>query len=165
MIRVLDDLVLEAGNLRTSAGHIPRDVLNEYVSWPGKAERVLQGTFHLDDVRALIHTRRHRALRSMHGGTPGLLSAVFLELNERRREFERLVEGLKSLRARWADRAGDVLIPDSNIFIQQPHQIDALDWFEISGSGRNVHVVIPLMVVDELDNLKRSSNKTLRTRA
>lgn len=117
------------------------------------------------DPKSYLLTRRHWALRSMDGGSPRLASAVRLELEQRQRSLEGLRRHLESALARWESRSGTIVVPDTNVFLHQAQPIDELPWFDIVGSDEDVHVVIPLIVIDELDNPKKHNNKKLQRAA
>lgn len=55
---------------------------------------------------------------------------------------------------------------DTNIYIEDPDKLEVIDLARLlSARDEPIHVLIPIIVVDELDSLKRSSNKQTRWRA
>ncbi len=165
---VFNELAIEAGNVPANTSmHIPTDLLSEYLAWVDAAERRLAGMLPPSDIESILLTRQHWALRSMDGATPGLASAVRLELEQRQRVLEHCYRDLESAHVRWESRSGTVAVPDTdtNVFLHQSQTIDELPWSDIIGSHEDVHVVVPLIVIDELDKLKRDNNKKLQRAA
>ena len=73
------------------------------------------------------------------------------------------IDELEQHRARWSN--GDVfVVPDTNVFLHHALQFDEIDWHaELAprvADFRNVRLVVPMVVVDELDRLKRAEDKT-----
>lgn len=166
LIGVLGEIALDAGNTPAKTGmHIPTDLLSGYLSWIDTAERRLTHLLSRRDIDALLFTRRHWSLRSMDGGSTGLASAVRLELEQRKSALEALSDDLASFHSHWERRSGIVAVPDTNVFLDHAEPIDTLPWPDIIGNATDVHVVIPLLVVDELDKLKRHNNKALQRAA
>jgi rRNA-processing protein FCF1 len=92
-----------------------------------------------------------------------------------RDELDRLVADLRALagelgtmQSRWAGN-GQIVVPDTNIFLHHRQEFPDIDWIEVVGGDRDseqpAHVVVPLIVVDELDNLKRRGSTEVKTRA
>lgn len=166
LLGVLGEIALDAGNTPGKTGmHIPTDLLSGYLSWVDTAESRLTHLLARRDIEGLLFTRRHWSLRSMDGGSTGLTSAVRLELGQRKSVLEALSDELALFRSHWERRSGIVAVPDTNVFLDHAKPIDALPWPEIIGNETEVHFVIPLLVVDELDKLKRHNNKALRRAA
>jgi predicted ribonuclease YlaK len=57
---------------------------------------------------------------------------------------------------------GHLVIPDTNLLMEHPHTLDYIDWHETAGVHdlQGLTLVIPFMVIDELDNLKRSKGRS-----
>lgn len=166
LLAVLGEIALDAGNTPAKTGmHIPTDLLSGYLSWVDTAEHRLTLLLSRRDIAALLLTRRHWSLRSMDGGSAGLTSAVRLELEQRKSALEALRDDLVSLHSHWERRSGIVVVLDTNVFLDRAEPIDTLPWPDIVGNDTDVHVVIPLIVIDELDKSKRHNNKALQRAA
>jgi hypothetical protein len=166
LVDALSELALEAGNTPAKAQmHIPTDLLNAYLSWVDFAERRLANMLTRSEIEDLLLTRRHWSLRAMDGGSAGLASAVRLEVEQRKAAVEALRDELASFQQHWEARSGVVAVPDTNVFLDVAQPIDALPWADMVGIDTDVHIVIPLLVVDELDKNKRHNNKNLQQAA
>jgi len=60
-------------------------------------------------------------------------------------------------------------VADTNIYLHHPDPLDQLDWRVLADHEilvhDNIEVVLPILVVDELDDAKRSTNRNVRSRA
>jgi hypothetical protein len=65
----------------------------------------------------------------------------------------------------YAD-VGDLLVPDTNVLMEHAGELTTLDWARwLSGRSWGVHVVVPMQVMDELENLKDRGQDDQRTQA
>ncbi|MFC8094877.1 PIN domain-containing protein [Streptomyces sp. NPDC057301] len=79
--------------------------------------------------------------------------------------FTKAVETLAQELQRWQLR-GLPVVADTSFYIQHPHKLKEADFPELlSVQGASVHLVVPMVVVDELDQLKESKDKHVRWRA
>ncbi|MEU5112031.1 PIN domain-containing protein [Streptomyces longwoodensis] len=162
---------LEASNLRSAHNGSAYSLLLAYLNWSSESVRTLRGQVRGADIDRLILTRRHGALLDGVGHLAGtsqekvVRGLVYLELDERiealaeaRNEFDRIGE-------RWP-RSLHYVVPDSSFFIHHPEKVEAADFGRLCGArdGR-VRVLIPLVVIDELDRLKESKDRDVRWRA
>ncbi|MEN8707732.1 MAG: PIN domain-containing protein [Nocardioides marinisabuli] len=143
--------------------------LQAYQRWAPRASENLGLTLELIDLESLIATSRHDTLLHLHAGDShplinGLISA---EVADRKRAFDVLIDSLNVLerRCKALPRSTydySVLVPDTNVFLHQDQRFDAIDWKKIASHHSEVRVVVPMVVVRELDRHKRSaSNNTV----
>jgi predicted ribonuclease YlaK len=98
---------------------------------------------------------------------------VDLELDRAVQVLADAAGALASVEARRGTLRGELAVPDTNSFLHHPVPFDQINWNEAVGGNRGVHLVVPLLVVDELDRAKRDNDKpvsrgkpeTVRTRA
>ena len=122
-------------------------------------------------MESLIATRRHDTLLQLHAGDShplinGLISA---ELADRGRAFDVLIASLTpELDARCnglpKSFSPSVLMPDTNVFLHQDEPFDTMDWKATVPTSDEVRVVIPMVVVRELDRHKRTPNNNVVSR-
>jgi len=65
---------------------------------------------------------------------------------------------------RWR-RPGRVVVPDTNVFLHHPSCFHETDWAQLVGTADAVRIVMPLVIVDELDRKKFDGKDAVRTRA
>jgi rRNA-processing protein FCF1 len=164
-IETVNGIRLSGENLRGgAAGRIPLDLAVDYLAWVEASEQQLVSILHPADVEALLHTPRHWVIQSGDGAAVRLVALVMAELDSRKRAFTRLLDALTAVIDRWLDRPGLIVFLDTNVFLEFPERFQDIDWPLLTGASEAVHVVVPLVVVDELDRLKRNHNTKTRAR-
>jgi predicted ribonuclease YlaK len=91
---------------------------------------------------------------------------VRLELDQRVADFEDAIKTLQSHRQRWKD-VGDLLVLDTNFYVEHPTELKDTDLGAVTVAqtpGSRMHVLVPMLVVDELDRLKRDNQARSRAR-
>lgn len=153
-------------NLRSTMGG-GFDRFMAYLRWSNDAVLRLSTMLYPGDLQRLVTTERYWKLQALDPSTRAdtLGGFVDLEITDRERALRAAVEELESERRRWSGRSGSLVMPDTNVFVHHEMEFVDLPWAEVIGSHRGVHLIIPMLVVDELDNLKRSGKDVSRTRA
>jgi rRNA-processing protein FCF1 len=154
------EIANDAGNLiGGSAGRPGLEMLRDYLAWSERAESRLRGRIGADDLEGLIRTRRHWALAAMDGASVRVIPTLLQELEARRDALTAAANVMGEAVRHWGDRPGLIVLPDTNVFLHQPRPIEELDWPALAHSKEACHLVVPLVVVDELDRHKRGSTK------
>lgn len=151
---ILRDLANEAGNARSG------NMYERYIAWTEDAERMLGNIAEPDVVADLVHTARYWTLRTVPTETHRLPAMVDAELEDRQRAFGKAEKDLRTQRQRWRREAATLVVVDTNIFLQPDRPIQDVDWLAVANSRPGVRLVVPLVVVHELDRLKRQGNTT-----
>ena len=90
---------------------------------------------------------------------------VSLELDQRIDAFDQAIKELEEQVRRWP-MLGDLVVADSSFYIEHPKKLEEVDFGPLDTElGDNIHIVIPIVIVDELDGLKRSKDPAVRWRA
>ena len=140
-------------------------MLDEYFKWTESAERMLTNVLPVDAVAELVHTRRFWALRTLTGAESRVIPLIMTEIETRQRELRALVASLEAERARWADDEATLVIPDTNMFLKDGEPFDSLSWLDGPEFSDELRIVIPIVVIHELDRLKREGNNSARSMA
>jgi hypothetical protein len=152
---------MDAGNIGSAcAGRTAVQVLDGYLSWAETAERTLCNVLDSETVTDLIHTPPYWALRTAAEGTPQLISLVLAEAGRCQRKLSEATDELRQERERWQRYPATLVVPDTNVFLQSDAPFEQIDWPAAVGTVRDVRLVLPLVVVHELDRLKRQGNNT-----
>lgn len=151
---ILGDLANQAGNARGG------DMYAAYIAWTESAERMLANEFEADVVTALVHTPRYWLLRTASPDTHRLPALIDAEMEGRQRTLLRAREELQSHVRRWQAEPATLVVVDTNLFLEPDHPVDSIDWLAVADSRPGVRLVVPLVVVHELDRLKRQGNQT-----
>jgi hypothetical protein len=166
VLEVLRDVSTAVVNARGTSG-TTADIYNEYIRWANKAAGQLSRVVRADDVDRLVLTRRYWLLQSMGGdaGTLHVTNLLNAELDERARVIEEAHQDLKGQIERWS-RDGVFVLADTSFYIEHPAKLEEVDFAGLLKIWEDpVHLLVPILVVDELDGLKRSSDRQVRWRA
>lgn len=168
---------IDVSNLRGSGGNAI-DKFNRYQTWANETAATLVRLVRPADVERLVTTPRYWLLQGLDPATresASLASLVGVELDERTRAFEGARSELEQERDRWQARSGYLAVPDTTVYLHHDLLFDAIEWHTVLAARlEDVHLFIPLVVIDELDVHKRSQrnvkvservDETVRTRA
>lgn len=171
-----DDLLTQLRRLHSEVGNArsrnPREVsgtFSAYNSWANDAVRMLRRRVSEADIDRLVLTRRYWLLQSLEaisgaGAAEPRLSLLLAEMDERNADFGDAVQSLSDQIKRWS-RPGVFVVLDTSVC----YKADKLEDWDVGGflGTRHdpVHLLFPMVVIDELDRLKESSDKHKRWRA
>lgn len=160
-IETLRQVAVDAANLAgQSAGRGNMQILDLYLSWTVNAERLLGNILGPNTVTDLIHGPQYWALRTATEQTPRLTQLVLIETDRCQQLLSAAADQLCKERDRWHSHAATLVVPDTNMFLQQDTPFEQIDWHTAIRSRIDVRLVLPLVVVHELDRLKRQGNNT-----
>jgi hypothetical protein len=152
----LVEIVTAADNFAGgTAGVAAGEVLGNYLRWVHETERSLLFYFPLADVERLLHTPRYLTLADADRGTPRLIERLLREMESRKRALDDVRIAIHAAHERWK-RPAMLVVPDTNTFMHGHEPFDPATWTALS-SGVGVRVIVPVVVVDEMDVLKASS--------
>lgn len=142
---------------------LPAEMRDAYVLWATNTEGRLRTALSNKDAAAFFDGPRHRDICSM---TPGsqLLPMINAEINAHSDRFGTLADELDMAR-RLFEGAGTCLVPDTSFYIEHGEKIEQVDFHNLAQWSGAIRVLIPIVVVDELDALKRGSSSKTRWRA
>jgi hypothetical protein len=162
-IRALDQLVMDVEGLGVMGG-VPVEVARDrYLGWVARAERQLRNLFADPDVAmALRHTPRYALVRQLETWSPRPAELIDSEIQAQAARLRELTEQLRSLKA-LADRPGTIVMPDTHVWLHYM-RFDRVDWREIV-NAETVRLVIPMRILEELDEKTYARRADLRRRA
>ncbi|WP_405144386.1 PIN domain-containing protein [Sphaerisporangium sp. NBC_01403] len=161
----LHDAYQAAHNLYLS--HQPSvDLYNAYFEWANDTVRKLQTLISGADIDRLILTPRHWALYSVPVASAApVRDLVKLELERQATAMQDAYKALDFLATRWAD-LGVFVVVDTSVYCHHPQRLDEADLAADLGIGEEpLHIVIPMVVIDELDRLKDRGNGDAKVNA
>ncbi|MFJ9344736.1 PIN domain-containing protein [Streptomyces sp. NPDC101733] len=169
--QVLSGVHATAMNLQRPYGTAFEGLLT-YLEWATESARMLRSQISDRDLDQLVFTDRYRALLGSCGTLAGTAQQrlvnglVQLEVNERIEAFAAAVASLDAQISRWSHRENFV-VADSSFYIQNAVKLADVDLHEILDVPRwqFVRLLFPIVVVDELDDLKDASKQRARWRA
>jgi len=126
------------------------------------------------DLDRLVLTERYRLLLAGLVGTMTsterpvqrvLNGLVSLELDDRVADFEAAIKALQGKVARWSG-CGHYVVPDTSFYIHHKDKLEDVDFGPLVNVWKSeITVLVPIVIVDELDRLKESKDKPVRWRA
>jgi rRNA-processing protein FCF1 len=135
----------------------------DYMTWINAAEGQL-GNF-ADEllIDPLLHTRGYWAIREAHPQIPWPAHLIESEIRLQKATLERVAEDLKRRIERTTGAAGHIAVVDTHLLLHflPPEQVD---WKEVVGV-EPVRLLLPITVVDELDELKYTGKDRVRGKA
>jgi hypothetical protein len=175
LIQNLRTVHMEASNLRGGSGATTAQIyLLDYLEWAGRTARTLGYQIRDSDLTSLVLNRRYEVLLSSFGTMSSPLveaqrvvrDLVRLELDDRIKDFDATIKTLQSYKDRW-NNVGDLVVLDTCFYVEHPDELKDTDLAAVTAvktPGSMMHVLVPLLVVDELDRLKRNSQARSRAR-
>jgi rRNA-processing protein FCF1 len=174
LLKSLQSVHGEAFNLRGGGGAAnAHKRLLAYLEWTSSAVRMLGNQISDPDLRHLVLTKRYELLLA---GVGTLSSAemevqrvvnglVSLELNERVEAFETAIKALDTQIKRWS-AYGHYVVPDTSFYIEHEQKLEEVDFCPLIEVWESpITVLVPIVVVDELDRLKETKDRHKRWRA
>lgn len=149
----LSELSHAARNVSSVDSNRRRDA---YLIWTENAEVQLRSLFDSTSVWLELFTDRYWHIRSMTRETPRPAPLVRHEAEfqaDRLQEIADYLQGLEQLFA-FGNHAA-IVVPDSNVLVHF-RRFTEIPWHRLAG-GDSALLVIPMVVVDELDDLKYRS--------
>lgn len=143
--------------------------IDSYITWGTNAVGTLTPWLPSEDVDALIRTPTHWSALTMPRHTALGHRLVSDEMLGRRQELQRVVASIEQFYRRFSESPSErILVPDTNVLLEHPQSLSELDWRQALGNEAPpvvpLRVIVPLMVVDELDDLKRVNRTWKRAR-
>jgi hypothetical protein len=173
VLKTLRELASDAADASNTHGP-GYDRLNAYLEWATGSIRMLEGRVSAADIGRLVLTPGYGRLLSVGGSriaaeanTQGVLNGMLnLELQQRARDFEDAIRDLDAQITRWSGNAV-FTVADTSVYIEHAQKLRDLDFAPLlpGFQDKTVRVVVPIIILDELDGLKRSGDAQRRWRA
>jgi hypothetical protein len=171
----LRSVYTEAYNFRGGGPQGSYSRLLAYLDWTSNSVRMLSGQIGSADLDQLVLTRRYELLLAGVGTMAGsqqevqrvVNGLVSTELDQRIAAFEEAIKALDEQINRWSGLM-DFVMPDTSFYIQHSQKFEEADFaslLEVEWMDHQIHVLVPIVVVDELDRLKESKDRIARWRA
>ena len=144
-----------------------------YLQWADEVAGRLGTLVSGEDLDRLVFTKRYELLLGGMGSMSRDDTAVQrvvngmvnTELQERVTAFKSAVAALEEQISRWS-ALEHFIMPDTSFYIQHDAKPEDADFAELVGArGAPITVLVPIVIVDELDRLKESKNRRVRWRA
>lgn len=149
-------------NLWSGGSGSAHDRLGAYVEWTVTATQYLGNQISAADLDRLVLTIGYERLLAALGTATGtdvstqraLIALVSLELRQRADAFEAAIKALDAQIRIWS-RSGVFTVADTSVYIESPDKLEDLDFRPLLKIWEApVHVLVPIVIVDELNGLK-----------
>jgi hypothetical protein len=143
--------------------HSGTEVIDKYLRWANDAGTALGPVVRKIDLDRLVYTPRYWATLANPIPTAPVVGAVNQETQGREQDIATACKAAEDLRERWkADPHGThYIVPDTSVFLNhkadnRPADISTIAWRSVvpARTFAQVRVVVPILVVDELELIK-----------
>lgn len=163
-VRTLREQSMHARNVASGGAGLPlADHVNRYLEWVRMAEGQLRNHFEDPLTWQELHSPYYWRIRDLRDDSPRPAELLGDEARRQAERLERLGDSLSKVK-KWVERAPGVLaVLDTHVLLHfvPPEQVN---WSEVL-TADPVRLVIPLRVVEELDEKKYNAREDLADRA
>jgi rRNA-processing protein FCF1 len=171
---VVDVLTGIRGEANSSMGAATADRLTGYLEWAARSARMLHNRLRAADIDQLISTRGYDRLLSSVGnlviadtGTQRVINGLLdMELQLRIEALDEIITDLNTRNPQWS---GDDLyaVLDTSVYIEHGDKLENLDIAPqlTAFPDKRLHLLVPIVVIDELDGIKNKGDGIKRWRA
>lgn len=161
---LIADAIDQLQRLHTQGGNVygSMDPFMDYVEWIDKVEGYLR--YLLVDEGTATRLLSPRYWKLVESGAPKYAGRLLrTELEVQRASLTAMLSELKELQG-LGDRAGRLVVLDTNVLLHF-QRIDLINWHDIAGESGPIRLVIPVLVLDELDDKRYTGSEDVRKRA
>ena len=128
--------------------------------WVSKADGNLKNYFPIRSVMEFLNTDRYQQLQAMAPSNPRAVGVLFEELTSQAELLREEASELDGLLKRFNAAPGSVIVPDTCALLRM-NSFVTLDWSGLIGEPK-VRVVLPMRIVEQLDQHKYGNNDEFR---
>jgi hypothetical protein len=167
--QLLDQLKAAKTNLGNFGTSDTIQLFSNYLTWANNFAGNLVRFLGPEEVNRMVTTPAYWNLQGLiplvhnsMGPSPvlrNLSGFLNMEIQERHRILDQTITDVTTELDRWKEVDGTLVFADTNVYLHQEKEFGELPWNSIvSAEEKHVHLIIPLLVVDELDRQKRVGN-------
>ena len=174
VLRTLRDIESAAHNADSHSGFHGSKAyshLTSYLEWATNSVRMLEHRVSAADIDRLVCTRGYERLVAAAGSLTGadmgtqrvLNGLVDHEINQRTEALQEAVKDLDEQIRRWPKNT-TYTVADTSVYIEHDDKLRDLDFAPLLDGwpDKPVVVIVPLIILDELDNLKQRGGDSMR---
>lgn len=138
------------------------DPVLEYIDWAGQAEGHLRALYASSQHAEHLLSPRYWVLAE-NGSPQFMYKHLSAEIELQRKYLRELIEELEEL-IRFGERPGRLVTFDTNVLLHF-QRIDLIKWHEVIASTNPIRLVIPVLVLDELDEKRYTGSQATKKAA
>lgn len=148
---MLRRLMFECGNCE-SAYNAFDGAQKAYLNWVGEADGQLRSLFVDPEPADGLTSRSFWEIQRLNDTIPGAWQVLRRELKAQSARLQEIQHRLAELKE-FADRPGHLVVVDTSALVQG-EWFEHVDWSTLLDIPPHIRIVIPIVVVEELDELK-----------
>jgi hypothetical protein len=173
-----DLLVAQLRSALTALGNLGggdvQQRFTDYMHWASTYAGFLGDFLRREDLDQLITTRGYWTLQTFIPVTSSaperigghaqknINALISLEILERNRELGQVINELSSDLIGWGKVNGSLILADTNVYLHHEKIFSEVPWRDLlDAAGRDAHLIIPILIVNELDGKKRTGQGTV----
>ena len=174
VLEVLNGIRADADNATGPGNAGAAGRLTGYLEWATRSARMLRNRIQNADIDRLIFTRGYERLLTALGsltstdiGVQRVVNGLIdMELRLQAQALDEIIKELQNTNPQWA--ADDLyVVLDTSVYIEHDAKLENLDiapgltpW-----PDKRLHLLVPMVVIDELDGIKNKGEELKRWRA
>lgn len=163
LLKTLAVVHMELGNIHGRT-IIASEYPAHYLQWANESVRMLRFQLPSTEIDRLLLTSRYWAIQSAQGFGSAML--VQTEIDERTVELGRTIDWLNATSQKWDTTPDSLVVADSGFFCNHEQKLRDIPFADILELREEpVRLMLPMVVLDELDGLKQHNNNHVRWRA
>lgn len=165
LLRALQYVANTAQNVFNGGGGT-QEAIGLYLKWADSAAEQLAPVATAEDIDRLVLTQTYWATYQNSDVSQARLAKVRREVQGRVGVLDETVRDVQSLLLQWRRRSREerLMVLDTNVLLQHEADVRSMPWHDLleeqHASLLNLRVILPMVVVDELDNAKRTNART-----
>jgi hypothetical protein len=158
----------------TTLREVQADLVNAFsqqeiqglTEWARNAEARLRLILTRAELQRLVLTPRLLIVASAPAVSVPLFHIAISELGDAVDRWNDELREVEAWRTRWAS-ADYLVAPDTNVYLHHPEDFDDVDWHRVMNVSamEDIRLVLPMRIVDELDNSKQKAKPAAQKRA
>lgn len=168
LFRALLSVQTQLGNIGSGATWAT-DRAFAYLEWMHEARRMLHPLIRPTDLEYLVPSDSYQRVLSAIGALIGhaagnspptrlLNTLVSAQASERQKAFDLALRELDSAVEKLNRIDGQLVVLDTNVYLHHEHKLEEMDLHaDLHLTFEPVHLIVPMVVVDELDKAKLSN--------
>ena len=169
--RIENNLRVATANMTQLWNYSGKTLFDQYIKWVNSQVRMFAGIISARDVDQMFQTRGYWSLRSSDPSSLGenLTTTIHRELEAQKHAIEVAADGIRDERKRWEGhgKAPIALVLDTGVVEAFADRLLEADWHEVADirPHRFLYLVVPRIVLDELDRHKQSRDNGAQSKA